>query len=134
MAKRRYSSKPSAMKRETPGRIALVVIFLLFLGLDLGVYFTTPEEQQHELLGQTIVRQLWTFALLGAIWCGQNWARYVLIALLMLGALFFIPVVMELIDLGLGISPFAIFWIVVNLSVMAAMIYLPAIRDLTHRR
>ena len=133
MAKRRYSSKQSSMKRETPGRIVLAVIFLLFLGLDAAVYFTTPEEQQRELLGQIIIRQLWTFALIAAGWCGQNWARYVLIALLMLGALFFIPVVMELIDLGLGISPFAILWLVVNLAVMAVMIYLPAIRNLTLR-
>jgi len=133
MAKRRYNSKPSLIKQETLGRAVLVVIFILFLGLDLGMYFTTPEEQRHALLGQTIIRQLWTVALLAAIWCGQNWARYTLIALLLLGTLFFIPVVMELFDLGLGISPFAILWLMVNLAVMAAMIYLPAIRELTRR-
>lgn len=133
MAKRRYNSPPSLIKQETLGRAVLVVIFLLFLGLDGAMYFTTPEEQQHELLGQTIIRQLWTVALLAAIWFGQNWARYTLIALLLLGTLFFIPVVMELFDLGLGISPFAILWLVVNLAVMAAMIYLPAIRELTRR-
>lgn len=133
MAKRRYSSKPSSLRRETPGRIVLAVIFLLFLGLDGAVYFTTPEEQQRALLGQIIVRQLWTFALLAAVWFGKNWARYVLIALLMLSGLLFIPVVMELIDRGLGIPPFVILWLVVNLGVMAAMIYLPAIRNLTYR-
>lgn len=133
MAKRRYSSKPSSMKRETPGRIVLVIIFLLFLGLDFAVYSTTPEEQQRAFLGQIIIRQLWTFALLVAVWYGKNWARYMLIALLMLGGLFFIPIVMELIDHGLGIPPFAILWLLVNLAVMAAMIYLPAIRNLTYR-
>lgn len=134
MAKRRYNSKPSLIKQETLGRAVLVVIFLLFIGLDGAMYYTAPEEQQRELLGPTIIRQLWTVALLAAIWFGQNWARYTLIALLLLGSLFFIPIVMELFDRGLGVSPLAILWLVANFAVMAAMIYLPPIRELTIRR
>ncbi len=127
----RYSS---SSQDATRGRVVLVIIFLLFCGLDATVYLTTPEEGLREVLSSTIIRQLWTVFLLGAMWFRHNWARYVLIGVLLVGAIFYIPLVMELMDLGIGIPPFLIVWMLVNLAVMVALIYLPAIRNLTYRR
>lgn len=124
----------SASRDATTGRIVLVIIFLLFGGLDAFVYLTTPEEQQRMVLSATIIRQLWTLALLGAMWCRKNWARYALIGLLFAGVIFFIPVCLELVDRGATIPPAVIAFVLANLAVMWALIYLPAIRNLTYPR
>jgi hypothetical protein len=58
----------------------------------------------------------------------------VLIGLLLIGALFFIPITMELIDVGLGVPPFIIVFMLMNIAVIWALIYLPAIRSLTNRQ
>lgn len=67
-------------------RLRLTALFLVLCLLEAGLYLSAPETKRSELLPVTIIRPLWTATLLAAIWWRQRWARYALLALLLLSA------------------------------------------------
>lgn len=63
-------------------RVMLVVIFLLFRGLDVW-YWIGPSSVPKERMSAILVGSgLWLSALLLAIWLRQKWARYIFIAVM----------------------------------------------------
>lgn len=66
------------------GKLLLIAIFCVLRGIDALIYFGTPSGDKSRLVAALAVGAVWTTAILFGIWCRQNWARYVLIALVLL--------------------------------------------------
>lgn len=68
----------------------IAIIFAIFLVLNALSIFSTMPEMRHKVAVELGLSLLWTTVFLGAIWQGQNWARYVLGVLLLLSIVYII--------------------------------------------
>jgi hypothetical protein len=93
--RRRKGQRSSRSKR---GRLLLVAIFVAFRVSDALMFFAAGPHDKTQLVTSLITSAVWTTALLVAIAYRQNWARYILIFLLILGVAFFLivaPVILK---------------------------------------
>ncbi len=106
----RQKSRRRQQGSVTRGKVLLVVIFCVLRGVDLLMYFGTTGSDKTRLLASIITTGIWTTALLVGIWKRQNWARYFLIVLVLLGVFayaLFTPDVVQ--DKGTGSPLLAVF-------------------------
>lgn len=75
----RYSKK---------ARTILAAIFALLVVFDVLMIFSSLPEYRARLAIQLGLSTLWSGVFLGAIWCRQNWARYVLCIFLLISVVF----------------------------------------------
>ncbi|MDB6154729.1 MAG: hypothetical protein JWL90_3182 [Chthoniobacteraceae bacterium] len=118
------------------GRLLLVAIFFVLRSTDLLMYFGSHANNRAQLLSPIIAGGIWTTALLIAIGCRQNWARYILNSLLVLSVIF--SFVGSLILLQEGTQdhmPIAMLLIVglVNAGLFWCLLLSPSIRRLAKR-
>ena len=112
------------------GRLILDGIFIAYVTLFLLNYFHTPEESRASLAEAVVITLFWTTALLGGVWLGQNWARYMTILLISAAMLFALPYFLAMESMKMG-SPFSVSLLVLfNLTVLLTLIYSQSIRSL----
>lgn len=116
------------------GRIIIIGIFLCFAVLNTFIYLQAEHDDRKSALAVIIVGSLWTTVLLAAIWCRQDWARYVLAGTLFLGVVISAATFPELLQHDTEIPPVLPIGILVNFIIMLLIAFLPPIRDLTKRR
>lgn len=66
------------------GRIWLVVVFLILRGVDVFDYFSCYPAYKNIIIGVIINANVWSIVLLAGTWFRQLWARYTLIALMLI--------------------------------------------------
>lgn len=124
---------PTNTGSDTKGRIALVVIFLVFRLVDILTFLSVPEEGREHILGNIFISFLWTTVCLVAIWMRKNWARYVLSVLLGLSVFFLFMIIPDMLSHGRTLPLILPISGAVNLIVIVVLIYLPSLRTLTER-
>lgn len=98
------------------------------------IYSAMPE-YRHRTAIQLGLNTMWSGVFLWAIWCRQNWARYVLCAFLLLsvvfGAVFVIP---QYLHANIPIPPVLPALLVFYLAAMLIIAYNPTIRKFAYSR
>lgn len=116
-------------------RTILALIFALFVVFDVLMILSASPEFRHRTAIQLGLNTMWSGVFLGAIWCRQNWARYVLCAFLLLsvvfGAVFVIP---QYLHAKVPIPPALPALLVFYLAAMLVIGYNPTIRKFAYSR
>ncbi len=123
----------SATKSKKTGRLILASFYIVYCVIYTATILTIPAESNHQLVGSTIVTMLWTTVLFGAIWQGQNWARYILLALLVVTIAFSLPMFAEVESAGFHMPPMMWLLILVHVAVFFTLIYSSSIRALVRK-
>jgi len=118
----------------TKGRTWLVVIFLLLRGIDCFAFLTLRDLHRQQMLILITLSTLWTTVLLSTIWFRKEWARYVMISLLlvMVGVAFILEVGFSDTVAGKTIPVLGVYT-TGQLAAALMLIFFPSIRKLTSR-
>lgn len=118
-------------------RIWLVVVFCVLFLPDLGTYLWWKGhnlQNASQVMGSVLVNLLWDLVLLGAMWMRMNWARYVMVTLLMLalvGGICFLATLQILVNANAHLLMIMAFWFVTRVIGTMLLIFNPSIRKLT---
>ena len=118
------------------GRGYVVLLFLLLAGYHSWAYFITQDYAKRDYVAHEIPWFVITTGLFVGIFCRQNWARYMLIALQMfrLGAtLIFLPAYIEPMMHSFDLVVSLLSGPLVNTVLIWSLISIPSIRRLVVR-
>lgn len=112
------------------GRVILVVIYLIYVGIYAYALQTSASDTYQRLLGATVLNMLWTTVLFAALCCNQRWARYTFLALIAASVVLSIPLIWELRSRNITL-PHSV-WVILgfHLLVFATLSYSPFIKAL----
>ena len=117
------------------GRLLLIVIFCALRASDACLYFGGPADAKSRLLAGILTGALWTTALLVGVWFRQDWCRWALTVVLLLGIGAFAVLLREAFELPLRYNLVAVpaLAALINGCAAWAVIVLRDIRHLTNR-